>query len=329
MPKILLIHTGGTLGMGDDDGTAPLSPGTLQDKLLQTVPEMGHIAQVDVRVICNLDSSDVGPHIWGALAECIEQQNDAYDGFVIIHGTDTMSFTASALAFALRGLDKPVVLTGAQRPLASVRSDARRNLTDAVSVASMGLCEVSICFDGLLLRGCTSTKSSSHDYRAFESPGTPPLARLGVDINIFEHRRIPTQAFECLPAFDPNIAVVTVFPGMSSTMLEASLSAQDTLKGVVLVAFGLGNVPMEQDPVASALKPIIDRGVDVLAISQSVGTIDLGAYQNSVALKEMGVIPGGAMTLEAATTKLMHALANYPDPVKRKRYLLWNVAGER
>lgn len=323
MPKIQLLHTGGTLGMKG----SPLEPDQFSEALTESVPELAQIADVESTIVCNLDSSDMTPTLWSKLAGAIEEGRETYDGFVIVHGTDTMAFTASALAFALPGLDRPVILTGAQRPLAALRSDARRNLTDAVTLATMPICEVGICFDGLLLRGCTSTKSSVHDYRAFDSPQCPPLARLGVDVGLQDHLHQPAQPFQCLPKFDDHVVVIHAIPGMRSSLLEAAL-AQEDLRGIVLVAFGLGTIPTKFDPIAPVLQRAIDRGVDVLVVTQSVGAVKLGKYHNSLDLLHMGAIEGGAMTLEAATTKLMHALANFDNPSARRRYLEWNIAGE-
>jgi len=158
----------------------PLEPDVFASKLQDSVPELAQIADLDTQIVANLDSSDVGPELWTDLATRIEAAYDDYDGFVVVHGTDTMSYTASALSFALEDIGKPVILTGAQRPLTALRTDARRNLADAVELATRNIPEVAICFDGLLLRGCRTTKGSARDYRGFLSPDCPPLATLGV-----------------------------------------------------------------------------------------------------------------------------------------------------
>jgi hypothetical protein len=181
--KVLILHTGGTLGMTGE----PLEPDAYSQALTEAVPELTKLAEIDTRIVFNLDSSDVGPEHWTSLTAEIASSYDDFDGFVIVHGTDTMSYTASALAYTLVGLDKPVVLTGAQRPLSALPTDARRNLADAVELATRDIPEVGICFDGLFLRGCCSTKNNVRDYRAFDSPGISALARLGVDIDVGEH----------------------------------------------------------------------------------------------------------------------------------------------
>lgn len=322
--RVLLLHTGGTLGMIG----SPLEPGAFQHALGQQVPELARLASIDTHIACNLDSSDVGPEEWVDLAGVIAARRADYDGFVVVHGTDTMAYTASALAFALQGLDRPVVLTGAQRPLAALRTDARRNLTDAVSLATQPIPEVGICFDGLLLRGCRATKSDARSYRAFDSPGVEPLARLGFDVDIARHVRVPSGPFTCDPRFDPRVMVVHVAPGLEPELLERLLD-DPRLRGVVLVAFGVGTVPGRLRAVAPVIQHAIDRGIDVVVVTHWGGIVDLGLYKNSLALQDAGAVGGGKMRIEAAVAKLMHALATVPDRDARRRYLERDVAGER
>ena len=322
MAKVLLLHTGGTLGMRGE----PLEPSDYVEELLELVPELEHLADVDSALIDNVDSSDIDPGVWTALCAKIASERERYDGFVIVHGTDTMAFTASALSFSLRGLDRPVVLTGAQRPITALRTDARRNLADAVELATLSIPEVGVCFDGLLLRGCRASKSNSHDYRAFTSPGCAPLARLGVDVAMGDHIRRPTGPFEPQPRFDQEVLVVHVTPGMSPEALRGLCGSG--VRGLVLVAFGLGTVPVRSRPVAPVVREIVDAGVEVLVLTSSFGRVNLEKYKNSLGLRDAGAISGGCMSVEAATTKLMHALAMYSDRSARRRYLEWDVAGE-
>lgn len=325
MPRVLILHTGGTLGMRGD----PLAPGDYLDGLTREVPEIARLADVETRVVCNLDSSDVGPEEWCKLARTIAAERTDWDGFVIVHGTDTMAYTASALAFALEGLDRPVVLTGAQRPLAAVRTDARRNLADAVDIATRPIPEVTICFDGLLLRGCRAHKRHMHDYRGFDSPGCEPLARLGIDVRTAPHVRTAAAPFVAHTALEPRVLCIQVTPGLPADAVDAAIQS-GSVRGVVLVAFGVGTVPDEK--AAHALAPRIERwtreGVDVLVLTQSGGWVDLPLYRNSERLALAGAIPGGSMTLEAGTTKLMHALGRFTDPGTRRAWLQRNVAGE-
>ena len=305
---------------------SPLEPGAYGDQLIEAVPELARLADVEVRITFNLDSSDVGPEQWASLARTIVEEWGGWDGYVIVHGTDTMAFTASALAFALSGLDRPVILTGAQRPLQEHRTDARRNLVDAVELATMRVPEVGVCFDGMLLRGCRSVKVDSSSYRAFSSPGVEPLAVLGTHVQLGRHIREPTGPFRCEPLFDPRVQVVYVTPGLDGDGLAHILS-RPGLRGVVLAAYGSGTIA--DNGMAEAVAEAISEGMEILVVTQRAGAVDLGLYRNSRRLLAAGAIPGGAMRIEAAVPKLMHALAAYPSSRTRRTYLMQDVAGER
>ncbi len=304
----------------------PLEPAVYATHLESRVPELGLIADVETKIVCNLDSSDMTQHEWQLLANIVAEERENYDGFVVIHGTDTMAYSASALAFALRGLDRPVVFTGAQRPLTALRSDARRNLADAVDVATRDVPEVSICFDGMLLRGCRATKSNSRDYRAFDSPGTEPLARLGVDIHLTNNVRRSTESFACDARFDNEVAVLRTWPGMNPILIDGFVDAG--IRGIVLAAYGVGTTPTHGRPLAPAVARAVDAGVDVFVVTQSNGHIDLRMYQNSLPLAAAGAMAGGQIRIEAAVAKLSHALATRPDAAVRRAYLERDVVGE-
>ena len=332
--RVLLLHTGGTLGMPPRDGDArarpgPLAPDRYARNLIEQVPELLQIATVETRILCNLDSSDIGPDEWVALADEIAAARAHHDGIVIAHGTDTMAYTASALSFALRGLDRPVILTGSQRPLGEVRSDARRNLIDAVDLATRDLPEVGVCFDGHLLRGNRATKGDAWSYAAFASPGCAPLARLGLDVEIAPHVRRDNGTFCCVAQFDPRVAALSVTPGFDPLLLGRMLDAGP--RGLVLSAFGVGNVPSRVRPIAPVVRAAVDAGVTVLVITQArYGSVDLGLYENGAVLADAGARSGGDMGLEAATVKLMHALALHPnDAAARAALLAADLAGER
>lgn len=321
MKRVLLLHTGGTLGMTG----SPLHPGTSGSRLLDHVPELGDLATLDVRIVCNLDSSDLGPPQWQALARIIAAEREDWDGFVIVHGTDTMAYTASALAMTLRGLDRPVILTGAQRPLSVTRSDAQRNLVDAVAVATQSIPEVAICFDGLLFRGCRAVKGDARSYRAFASPGVPPLATLGTDIALGPHIRGVTSPFRCHPVFDPAVDVVYLLPQLAPKRLDRRLQ-DPSLRGVVLAAFGAGTLP--NNGLVDVVRRAVRRGIQVLVVTQWGGRTDLALYENSRALLETGATEGGAMRIPAAVPKLMHALSAFDDAEARRQYLQTDIAGE-
>jgi L-asparaginase len=331
LKSVLILHTGGTLGMSGKRPT-PLQPDTWSQAILTRVPELGELARIETRILCNLDSSDVGPDEWSSLVDEVAAARASYDGIVIIHGTDTMAYTASALSFALSGLDKPVVLTGSQRPLGEIRTDARRNLVDAVDLATRDIPEVGICFDGALLRGNRATKGDAWAYAAFASPGCLPLARLGLDVEIGAHVRRPSGPFRADGRFDARVAVSYALPGMDPKSLERLAGGGDDAQhGIVLAAFGVGNVPMRLNDVASQVRRLVERGITVLVVTQArAGTVDLGLYANGVGLAEAGAISGGDLGIEAAVCKLMHALARWPDdPAARRAYLEADVAGER
>lgn len=308
---------------------AALAPDTYAQEILSRVPEMSALATVETRILCNLDSSDVGPDEWSALADEIAAARQAHDGIVVIHGTDTMAYTAAALSFALGGLDRPVVLTGSQRPLGEIRSDARRNLVDAVDLATRDIPEVGVCFDGRLLRGNRATKGDAWSYTAFASPNCPPLARLGLDVEIAPHVRRPRGAFTVDGRFDPRVAVCFVTPGMHPRLVEQLGEAG--ARGVVLAAFGVGNVPVRARPVAGAVRALVDAGVTIAVVTQAhAGAIDLSLYANGTVLRDAGALGGGDMGIEAAVAKLMAACARFPDdPGARAKYFLTDVAGER
>ncbi|MCB9689660.1 MAG: asparaginase [Alphaproteobacteria bacterium] len=320
--RVRLLHTGGTLGMTG----SPLEPGAYQAQLLDHVPELGRLARVEPRIVCNLDSSDMAPTHWAELATIVAEERECYDGFVVVHGTDTMAYTASALTFALRGLDRPVVLTGAQRPLSALRTDARRNLADAVELATCAIPEVAICFDGLLFRGCRAVKADTRHYRAFASPGVEPIAVLGTDVHLSDGVRPVSGPFHCDPRFDPRVDVIWIHPGLRPESLSHRL-ADPNLRGLVIAAFGVGTVP--RNGVAAAIASAVERGVVAVACTQWGGSVRLGLYRNSEALRDAGAIDGGEMRVEAAVPKLMHALATLDSPAEIRAYLERDVAGER
>ncbi len=310
----------------------PLRPDTYAQEIVARVPELAELAEIETRILCNLDSSDVGPEEWSALAEEVAQARAAHDGVVVIHGTDTMAYSAAALSYALAGLDRPVVLTGSQRPLGEIRTDARRNLVDAVDLATRDIPEVGICFDGQLLRGNRATKGDAWSYGAFASPGCAPLARLGLDVEIGAHLRRPSRPFSVDARFDARVVVCWVVPGMEPATLARMAEGAH---GVVLAAFGVGNVPLRPQSIAAEVARLVEAGVSVLVVTQArAGAVDFSLYESGAKLKEAGAISGGDMLLEAAVVKLMHALALHPgggsdEVLARRAYLLSDAAGER
>ena len=301
MRKILLLHTGGTLGMAPSGEPASLAPGPFLDHLLEQVPELSQLAELAVEVPFNQDSACLEPVDILALTQRVRGAANLFDGFVIIHGTDTMAFTASCLGFLLSGLGKPVVLTGSQRPLAFVRSDARSNLVNAVDLACRAIPEVGICFGTHWLRGVATDKLSVSLFEAFESPNLAPLAEIGAEIRLhpeagqFE-RQMPAGLGGGL---DLNIHTVTPHPGM------AWFPPPEGAKAVLIQAFGAGNLPMDRSDLTGFLQDCRQRHLPVVVTSQCpYGGVDLSAYELGRKVEAMEGISGGLHTRWAALAKL-------------------------
>lgn len=301
MRKILLLHTGGTLGMAPTGEPASLAPGRFLDHLLEQVPELDQLAELSVKVPFNQDSACLEPAHILTLAQRVRGAAKDFDGFVLIHGTDTMAFTASVLGFLLADLGKPVVLTGSQRPLAFVRSDARSNLVNAVDLACRAIPETGICFGNHWLRGVAADKLSVSQFEAFESPNLAPLAEMGAEIRLHPEvgrfaRRVPTGLGGEL---DLTVRTVTPHPGMAWFPVPAGA------KAVLIQAFGAGNLPMGRDDLRSFLEDCRQRRLPVVVTSQCPhGGVDLSAYELGRKLEEMGAISGGLHTRWAALAKL-------------------------
>src|SRR5262249_2868688 len=240
-----------------------------------------------------------------------------------------MAFTAAALAFALPGLDRPVVLTGAQRPLVAIRTDARRNLVDAVELATYDIPEVAICFDGLLLRGTRAVKADARTYHAFETPGVEPLARLGLDVDVGAHVRRPAEPFSCDPRFDARVATAYVTPGLDPAWLEAMLSGESAPRGIVLAAFGVGTVPAAARAIAPVVRRAGDVGGGVLVVTPRGGGGELNVYENGRGRAGAGAVSRAGTRIEAPLARLMHGLAVFADRGARRAWLEKDVAGEK
>lgn len=299
--RVLLVHTGGTLGMAPTGTPVTLSPGPSVAGILEQVPELAEVAELRLTVALNRDSATMEPeHILG-LARLIREQSGGVDGIVLIHGTDTMTYTASVLGFLLADLGKPVVITGSQRPLAYVRSDARSNLVEAVTLATRKVPEVGICFGDHWLRGVAAEKLSVHRYQAFESPNLPPLAELGLHIQMHPHagvfeRRVPAGIGQ---AMEPAIAVYAPFPGMPWRLPD------EGTRGVLIQAYGAGNLPMERTDLRAVLDHCRQRSIPVVITSFCPwGGVDLATYELGRQAVEHGAISGGRHTRWAALAKL-------------------------
>ncbi len=328
MKKILLIHTGGTFGMSPVVPGEELAPGQLQDQILTYVPEIEKIADIHVKIPFNLDSSNIHAPEWDLLAQLVYDNEKNYDGFVIIHGTDTMAYTASALSFSLLNFRKPVVLTGAQRPLSQLRNDARSNLIDSIELATMGIPEVMIVFGQRVLRGNRSKKINISSYDAFDSPNYPYLGRIGVKIEIDEKQiRSVTGTPLLLPGFREQVVVLNAQPSLEATIFENLLDAN--VRAFIILGFGAGNLPATYGRWIDFITKAIDQGNVVFVGSQSVyGGIDLNLYECGKQALRAGARGIGKMTLEAAYVKLQKILKLTSDQDAIYDKFFQNWAGE-
>jgi L-asparaginase len=327
MPRILLLHTGGTLGMAGGRPSA-LRPAAFFKTLKARCPELFQLADIELELFSNLDSSEMQPELWSRLAAHLHRRLPEFDGAVVTHGTDTLAYTASALSFMLPGLNKPVVLTGAQRPLGEIRSDARLNLIDAVLSALQGPPEVSICFDSHLYRGNRTRKVKVSEYDAFESPNFPLLGILGVDATFAPGLR-QKGPFRLREKLEPRVFLLKVFPGLDPTLPLALLPH---LRGLVLEAYGAGNYPSDPS-LGRSLLPLFQearkRDVPVVVVSQAYRNgVDLTLYESGAAALKEGALSGGDMTPSAALVKLMQGLSYYRDRESLARFIQTPIVGE-
>ncbi|MDG1481123.1 MAG: asparaginase [Myxococcota bacterium] len=304
--RLLFIHTGGTLGMvpvGTDGALAPADH--FARSMKPYIPGVESLAEIESRSVCNIDSSDMSPDRWVSIGEMIASSVHDFDGFVVLHGTDTMSFTACALSFMLRDLPRPVILTGSQRPLAEPRTDARINLVHSTLCAMMEIPEVGLYFGSRLFRGNRTTKVSLQSYHAFASPNFPPLLEMGVDVKNGAEPLRPRGAFRFRHGFSRDVAVISLFPGCSAAQL--SWVIDQGARVVVLRTFGDGNLPREAWP--SAVEAATSHGIHVIITSQCrSGTISPGRYEGSRHGFDAGALFGEDMTGEAVVVKSMWLL---------------------
>lgn len=331
---VLIIHTGGTLGMErTPDGHGP-RPGLLA-RQMAAMPELRHkdLPRFDIHELDPLvDSSNMAPRLWLNIACHIASHYDTFDGFVILHGTDTMAYTASALSFMLDGLTKPVVLTGAQIPLVEVRNDARENLiTSLLIAADRNIAEVVLFFGDRLLRGNRSVKIHADGFDAFASPNFPPLGTAGIGLEIDYDLLLPVQSqapFSTIKELEEfPTAVLRVFPGISAEVVSNILAPP--IKGVVLETYGLGNAPDNNPGLLKVLQKAVDRDIVMINCTQCLrGRVRMGAYATGNTLARIGVIPGADMTTEAALAKMICLFSRKMPLVQLKKQLQMNLRGE-
>lgn len=335
--SVLMIFTGGTISMAKDPETGALRPIDFESvrKLIPEITKMG----IDISVIPLLplvDSSDVNPEVWERIALTIKDNYEKYDGFVVLHGTDTMSYTASALSFMLTGLKKPVIFTGSQIPLGVMRSDAKENLITAVEIAAAKknekatVPEVCVFFEDKLFRANRTTKQNSEHFGAFKSFNYPTLAEVGIHIK-YNYQNIyspPKNAkLRVRTKTDQNIVIIKIFPGITRQTFQNILKIPK-LKAVILETFGAGNIPSDKW-FYEALKTANDEGIIIVNKSQcSVGRVEMGMYETSLHLLQAGVISGYDCTTEALVAKLMYLLGENNDSTKVKQLMSKSLCGE-
>lgn len=336
--QILLIYTGGTIGMLENPQTGALEPLDF-NYLKAQVPELQRLdSDIDVLSLDPpIDSSAIRPKTWVDLVHIIHDCYANYDGFVVLHGTDTMAYTASALSFMFQGLDKPVVITGSQLPIGRLRTDGKENLITALEIAGAKngegrarVPEVCVFFQNFLMRGNRASKVSADQFRAFDSYNYPKLAYAGIDIGYndnFIHQPQKRDGFRIYTKLEANVVVLKLFPGISPQVISSILGIEG-LRAVVLESFGSGNAP-DEDWFIDLLQEAISRGIIIVNVTQcSTGSVDMMRYATGRKLQALGIISGMDMTTEAALTKLMVLLAQGFDEERLRQLIARPIRGE-
>jgi L-asparaginase len=335
--SILIIYTGGTIGMVQDKETGALIPIDFRH-ISDHVPELRKFGYKLNSVSFDpvKDSSNIDPPVWTKIAEIIEHGYDDFDGFVILHGTDTMAYSASALSFMLENLRKPVIFTGSQLPIGLLRTDGRDNLITAIEIAAAtgnkkpAVPEVCIFFDNKLTRGNRTTKVSAEHFDAFATPNYPPLADVGLHLKYYNHliNRVPADRQLIVHKdFDTNVAILKLFPGINRNLVQAIINTKG-LRGLIVETYGSGNAPT-YEWFLDDLRHFIESGGIILNVTQCHGgSVEMGLYETSRQMLAAGVVSGHDITSEASVTKLMHLLGRFRSREQVIGSLKISLAGE-
>ena len=335
--KVLIIYTGGTIGMINDPKTGHLISFDFKH-IYHHVPELERL-NIDLTTISfehPVDSSEMNPKRWSEIAQIVYDNYALYDGFVILHGSDTMAYTASGLSFMLQGLKKPVILTGSQLPIGTIRTDGKENLITAIEIAASKddkgesiVQEVAVYFEYSLYRGNRSSKVSANQFEAFSSPNYAELAVAGVNIKFNKEQllRTKTSDFQLFTNFDNHVAILKIFPGFSATVYK-SIFNFSLVKGIIIETFGAGNAPSDADFRELITNYIAEGGIVVNITQCSSGSVEQGKYETSSFFSKVGVVSGSDMTTEAALAKLMYLLGSETSNEIIKQKLMKSIVGE-
>lgn len=335
--KVLIIYTGGTIGMINDPKTGHLISFDFKH-IYHHVPELERL-NIDLTTISfehPVDSSEMNPKRWAEIAQIVYDNYALYDGFVILHGSDTMAYTASGLSFMLQGLKKPVILTGSQLPIGTIRTDGKENLITAIEIAASKdekgestVQEVAVYFEYSLYRGNRSSKVSANQFEAFSSPNYAELAVAGVNIKFNKEQLLRTKKsdFQLFTNFDNHVAILKIFPGFSATVYK-SIFNFSLVKGIIIETFGAGNAPSDADFRELITNYIAEGGIVVNITQCSSGSVEQGKYETSSFFSKVGVVSGSDMTTEAALAKLMYLLGSETSNEIIKQKLMESIVGE-
>jgi L-asparaginase len=327
-PKICILFAGGTIGMVKNPKTGVLQPATEASEIIREIPDIQKFVQLDLKMVVNIDSSNMNPSHWTAIAKAINTHYDKYDGFVVVQGTDTMAYSASALSFALQNLSKPVIFTGSLIPLSEIGADGRNNLVYACLTATLDIAEVCIVFANKIIRGNRAKKHHESFVDVFHSPNYPYLGELGRPTALFEWRKKRRKrVLKFKPNFDPKISVLKLFPGFDPYIIERVIERD--AHGIIIEGFGPGNIPFIENSIIPQIEKATNHNIPVVITTQlEKGVTNLHAYEGGFNAMKAGAISSHDMTTEATIAKLMWVLAHMRKVHEIKAVIENDIAGE-